>query len=121
QLSERHRTHLRRRVRAYGGRERGGCRARIGASHALPLLFTCGVSMSAPRTLFDKIWQAHAVSASSDGETLFYVDRNFVHEGSFLAFGLLDAERKKIWRRSGNIGFVDHFAPTAGREKGVDG
>ena len=77
--------------------------------------------MSAPRTLFDKIWQAHAVSASADGETLLYVDRNFVHEGSFLAFGLLDAERKKIWRRSGNIGFVDHFAPTAGREKGVDG
>lgn len=77
--------------------------------------------MSAPRTLFEKIWQAHAVSASADGETLLYVDRNLVHEGSFLAFGLLDAERKKIWRPSRNIGFVDHFAPTAGRDKGVDG
>ncbi|MGH8617827.1 MAG: 3-isopropylmalate dehydratase large subunit [Burkholderiales bacterium] len=77
--------------------------------------------VSAPRTLFEKVWQAHAISAAPDGETLLYVDFNFVHEGAFLAFGLLDAEKRTVRQRAQNIAFADHFVPTRGREKGIDG
>ena len=41
------------------------------------------------RTMFDKIWAQHVVATGPDGEALLYVDRNFVHEGSFHAFAQL--------------------------------
>ena len=40
----------------------------------------------APRALFDKLWDAHAIVAREDGATLLWVDRHFIHEGSFHAF-----------------------------------
>src|SRR5262249_56409398 len=49
-------------------------------------------SMSGPRTLFDKLWDAHEIVRGDDGEALLWVDRHYVHEGSFHAFSLL-AER----------------------------
>ena len=33
-----------------------------------------------PRTLFDKIWDAHVVERSDDGMCLLYIDRHLVHE-----------------------------------------
>ena len=44
-----------------------------------------------PRTLFDKLWDAHVVS-EQNGETLLYVDRHLLHDGSFHAFDALKAE-----------------------------
>ena len=35
--------------------------------------------MTGPRTLYDKIWDAHAV-AEDDGETLLYIDLHLLHE-----------------------------------------
>ncbi len=69
-------------------------------------------AVSAPRTLFDKIWSAHVVAASDDGESLIYVDRNFLHEGSFLAFDLLAKAGSRVRRSGAQFAFVDHFAPT---------
>jgi 3-isopropylmalate/(R)-2-methylmalate dehydratase large subunit len=65
-----------------------------------------------PLTLFEKIWNRHVVTASADGESLLYVDRNLVHEGSFLAFDLLRNAGSRVQRPSGTLAFVDHFAPT---------
>ena len=31
--------------------------------------------MSAPKTLFDKIWQSHLVDVQEDGTCLIYIDR----------------------------------------------
>ena len=45
-----------------------------------------------PRTLFEKIWQSHAVVEREDGQTLLYIDRHLVHDGSGRAFDVL-AER----------------------------
>ena len=52
--------------------------------------------MSAPRTLFDKIWDAHLVHKDEDGSSLIYIDRHLVHEvTSPQAFeGLRQAGRK---------------------------
>jgi 3-isopropylmalate/(R)-2-methylmalate dehydratase large subunit len=36
--------------------------------------------MSEPRTLVDKIWQAHSVGATASGTTLLAIDRVFLHE-----------------------------------------
>ena len=36
--------------------------------------------MSAPRTLYDKIFDDHIVSRQEDGTCLLYIDRHLVHE-----------------------------------------
>ena len=36
--------------------------------------------MTTPRTLFDKIWDAHVVADNGDGTALLYIDRHLVHE-----------------------------------------
>ena len=71
-----------------------------------------GTQVTGSLTLFDKIWQRHVVTTSADGESLLYVDRNFLHEGSFLAFDILKQGGGRV-RGAGHTGFVDHFAPTA--------
>ena len=42
--------------------------------------------MDQPQTLIDKLWAAHEIVRREDGETLLWVDRHYVHEGSFHAF-----------------------------------
>ena len=36
--------------------------------------------MSAPKTLYEKIWDAHVVERRDDGTCLLYIDRHLVHE-----------------------------------------
>ena len=36
--------------------------------------------MSAPKTLYDKIWDAHVAHEADDGTCLLYIDRHLVHE-----------------------------------------
>ena len=33
-----------------------------------------------PQTLYDKLWDSHAVHVEDDGTTLLYIDRHLVHE-----------------------------------------
>ncbi len=40
----------------------------------------------APRTIIDKLWDSHAVLTREDGQTLLWIDRHLLHEGSFHAF-----------------------------------
>src|SRR5215468_6448589 len=54
--------------------------------------FPAAKDMSQPQTLIDKLWSAHEIVRREDGESLLWVDRHYVHEGSFHAFGKL-AER----------------------------
>jgi 3-isopropylmalate/(R)-2-methylmalate dehydratase large subunit len=77
--------------------------------------------MSTPRTLFDKIWQRHLVHTSDDGEYLLYVDRNLIHEGPFYAFDALKREGRNFRHPQQTFAFPDHYVPTVGRERGVDG
>jgi 3-isopropylmalate/(R)-2-methylmalate dehydratase large subunit len=74
----------------------------------------------AARTLFEKVWSRHVV-AEEEGEVLLYVDRAFIHEGSSHAFAALDAKGRKVARPKQIFAFNDHYVPTTGREKGVDG
>jgi 3-isopropylmalate/(R)-2-methylmalate dehydratase large subunit len=71
--------------------------------------------------LFDKIWQRHLVHTTDDGEYLLYVDRNLIHEGPFYAFDALKREGRNFRHPQQTFAFPDHYVPTVGRERGVDG
>ena len=70
--------------------------------------------------MFDKIWEQH-VAVSREGEALLYIDRNFVHEGSFHAFAELFKEGRKVRKPRQNIAVADHYVPSVGRERGIGG
>jgi len=76
--------------------------------------------MSAPRTLFQKIWDDHLVDSQDDGNCLIYIDRHLVHEvTSPQAFeGLRDAGRT-VRRPELTIAVADHNIPTKNRDQGI--
>jgi 3-isopropylmalate/(R)-2-methylmalate dehydratase large subunit len=76
--------------------------------------------MTTPRTLFDKIWEQHVITRR-EGEALLYIDRNFVHEGAFHAFGALAKEGRKVRKPRQTFATADHYVPTVGRERGLAG
>ncbi|MFI4988659.1 MAG: 3-isopropylmalate dehydratase large subunit [Alphaproteobacteria bacterium] len=69
-----------------------------------------------PRTLFEKIWQRHEIVARDDGQTLLYVDRHLIHDGSRHAFDLLAERGLKLRRPERTFGTPDHYVPTANRD-----
>jgi 3-isopropylmalate/(R)-2-methylmalate dehydratase large subunit len=73
-----------------------------------------------PRTLFDKLWDRHVVTVREDGETLLWVDRHFVHEGSHHAFRKLDERERAIAEPGLTFGVADHYVPTRGRPNITD-
>jgi len=68
--------------------------------------------MSTAKTMFQKIWDLHAVSERGDGEALLYVDCNVVHEGPFYAFDGLLQEGRNVRRPRQTFAFADHYVPT---------
>ena len=72
-----------------------------------------------PQTMFEKIWDRHVIVKRGETEALLYVDRNFVHEGSFHAFSGLAADGRKVRRPRQTFATADHYVPTRNREKGM--
>jgi 3-isopropylmalate/(R)-2-methylmalate dehydratase large subunit len=78
--------------------------------------------MTAARTLYDKLWDDHAVHTEDDGTTILYIDRHLVHEvTSPQAFEGLRLAGRKPWRTSSIVATADHNTPTQGWERGYDG
>ena len=71
--------------------------------------------MSAPSTLFDKIWDRHAILTSDDGQTLLHIDRHLLTDGSFHAFNMLAANAYPVRRPDQTFAVPDHYVPTRGR------
>jgi len=69
------------------------------------------------RTLYDRIWDAHAVASGPGGRTLLAVDRHLVHEGSFHAFEALRASGRAVRRPDLTFAVPDHYVPTRARER----
>ena len=75
--------------------------------------------MSAPRTLFEKIWSEHVIVVSPQGEELLYADFNLINEGqSFLAFDQLRIEGRSSRRPEQHLAVTDHYLPTINRALG---
>jgi 3-isopropylmalate/(R)-2-methylmalate dehydratase large subunit len=78
--------------------------------------------MTSTRTLYDKLWDEHAVHTEDDGTTILYIDRHLVHEvTSPQAFEGLRLAGRKPWRVSSIVATADHNTPTQGWERGYDG
>ena len=75
--------------------------------------------MSEPQTLIDKVWSAHEITRREDGATLLWVDRHYVHEGSFHAFSQMKARGRSIAEPGLTFGVADHYVPTRGRAQGI--
>lgn len=72
--------------------------------------------MTQPRTLYDKIWDAHVVEQRDDGTALIYIDRHLVHEvTSPQAFEALRIAGRKVRRPDLTLAVPDHNLPTTAR------
>ncbi|PWC29009.1 3-isopropylmalate dehydratase large subunit [Teichococcus aestuarii] len=80
------------------------------------------MSATKPRTLYDKIFDAHLVETLPDGTALLYIDRHLVHEvTSPQAFEGLRMARRPVRRLDGTMAVVDHnIATDASRYTGID-
>ena len=74
----------------------------------------------AGKTLYDKIWDAHAV-AQDGGETVLYIDLHLIHEVTTpQAFAGLRAAKRRVRRPDRTLAVADHNTPTIGQALGVD-
>ena len=75
-----------------------------------------------PKTLYDKIWDAHLAHEAADGTCLLYIDRHLVHEvTSPQAFEGLRMTGRKVRAPERTIAVPDHNVPTtAGRDIVID-
>jgi len=63
------------------------------------------------QTLFDKIWDRHVVT-EKHGQTLLYIDRHLLHDGSLWGFERLRQNGWKLRRPDQTFGTPDHYTPT---------
>ena len=71
--------------------------------------------MSTPRTLFEKVWDAHVVR-EEEGRALLYIDLHLVHEvTSPQAFEALRLSNRPVRRADLTLATMDHNVPTTDR------
>jgi 3-isopropylmalate/(R)-2-methylmalate dehydratase large subunit len=69
-----------------------------------------------PRTLYQKIWDAHVVETREDGTALIFIDRHLVHEvTSPQAFEALRVAGRPVRRPDLTLAVPDHNLPTTAR------
>ena len=72
--------------------------------------------MTDPKTLYEKIWDAHVVTQRDDGTALIFIDRHLVHEvTSPQAFAGLKANGRTVRRPDLTLAVPDHNLPTTAR------
>jgi len=68
---------------------------------------------SSPKTLFDKVWDAHVVEGIKDGPEVLYIDKHFIHEvTSPQAFDGLRSRSIPVFRPQNTVATADHNVPT---------
>jgi 3-isopropylmalate/(R)-2-methylmalate dehydratase large subunit len=67
--------------------------------------------MTDMKTMFDKVWDNHIVAQEED-ETLLYVDRCLIHEGSRHTFDTLHERGLTVAHPDKIFAFSDHYIPT---------
>jgi len=76
------------------------------------------------KTLYDKLWESHLVKDLDDGNSLIYIDLQYIHEvTSPQAFEGLRLAKRSPWRSEANMATPDHNVPTTTSERaqGVEG
>src|SRR6202162_6288076 len=76
---------------------------------------------AAPKTMFEKIWDAHIVREAPGESTILYIDRHLVHEmTSPQAFAGLRLAGRSIHRPDATIAVLDHNIPTVPGRRMLD-
>jgi 3-isopropylmalate/(R)-2-methylmalate dehydratase large subunit len=66
-----------------------------------------------PKTMFEKIWDAHVVREAPGESTILYIDRHLVHEmTSPQAFSGLRLAGRSVHRPDATVAVLDHNVPT---------
>ncbi|MDO9256042.1 MAG: 3-isopropylmalate dehydratase large subunit [Bacteroidales bacterium] len=74
-----------------------------------------------PKTLFDKVWDAHVVRSIPDGPDVFFIDRHFIHEvTSPVAFLGLKNRGVKVMFPEKTFATADHNTPTINQHLPVE-
>jgi 3-isopropylmalate/(R)-2-methylmalate dehydratase large subunit len=69
--------------------------------------------MSSPQSLFQKVWDAHAVRQLANGQTQLLIGTHLIHEvTSPQAFGMLRDLKLKVLMPHRTFATVDHIVPT---------
>ncbi|HOY12630.1 MAG TPA: aconitase family protein, partial [Saprospiraceae bacterium] len=69
--------------------------------------------MSEPKSLFDKVWDAHVVKSIEDGPDVLFIDRHFIHEvTSPVAFLSMEQRGLKVLHPNRTFATADHNTPT---------
>jgi 3-isopropylmalate/(R)-2-methylmalate dehydratase large subunit len=75
---------------------------------------------TAPKSLYDKIFDEHVVARQPDGTCILYIDRHLVHEvTSPQAFEGLRLAGRKVRAPERTLAVVDHNVPTSDRRAGI--
>ncbi|HID75648.1 MAG TPA: 3-isopropylmalate dehydratase large subunit, partial [Planctomycetaceae bacterium] len=73
-----------------------------------------------PRTMLEKIWDAHVVHAEPGKQTILYIDLHLVHEvTSPQAFEALRLAGRTVRRPERTVATVDHNVPTTDRRAAI--
>src|SRR5438445_9135365 len=76
---------------------------------------------SMPKTMFEKIWEAHVVREAPGESTILYIDRHLVHEAtSPQAFAGLRTASRPVRRPDATIAVLDHNIPTVSGRRMLD-
>src|SRR3954468_4341655 len=71
----------------------------------------------APKTMYEKIWEAHVVREAPGEPSLIYIDRHLVHEvTSAQAFAGIETAGRKVRRPDLTFATADHSIPTKNRQ-----
>ena len=65
--------------------------------------------------MLDRIWARHAITERDDGQTLLYIDRHLVQDGSAPAFEMLRQRGLKTRAPARTFSVADHYVPTISR------
>ncbi len=73
-----------------------------------------------PKTLFDKIWDAHVVKSIEGGPDVLYIDQHFIHEvTSPQAFEGLRQRGLSVFRPGKTLATADHNIPTCDQDQPI--
>jgi 3-isopropylmalate/(R)-2-methylmalate dehydratase large subunit len=84
-----------------------------------PAMMASTSAMSEPSTLIDKLWAGREILRREDGDSLLWVDRHYVHEGSFHAFDKLAERGARVAEPRLTFGVADHYVPTRGPRRAI--
>ncbi len=74
-----------------------------------------------PKTMFEKIWDAHVVRDIPGESTVLYIDRHLVHEAtSPQAFAGLRTSGRSVHRPDATVAVLDHNVPTVNGRRMLD-